>query len=64
MIKNYQGFDREMSMGRINLASNIIIFSIYSMRSAKSPNLVLVKKIRVRTITTKDGMVFPGHHQL
>lgn len=64
MIKNYQGFDREMSLRRINLGPNIIIFSIYSMRNSKSPNLVFVKKIRICTITTKVSVVFPGYHQL
>ena len=64
MIKNNQGFDRGMSMRRTNLASNIIIFSIYSMRSVKSLNLVFVKKIPLSTITAKVGVVFPGPHQL
>ena len=64
MIKNNQGFDREMSMGRMILASNIRIFSIYSMRSTKSPNLVVTKRIRSYYLTTKVGVVFSGHHQL
>ncbi len=64
MIKNNQGFDGWMGMGRMILGSNIRIFSIYSMRSTKSPNLVVTKRIRSYYITTKVCVVFSGHHQL